>query len=153
VFTSQVSSKASDGKGGASVSSMVAGMRRAWSALETAGSKVVVIANNPSPGVSIAACVDAHRNHLSACAYDPAVHDRDPAYQTQRMAVEGTGVPMIDMFSAVCPTIACPPVIGNVLVYRRGSHITATYVRSLTPQLARAMVDVGIAVRYQPHRF
>ena len=29
----------------------------------------------------------------------------------------------------------CPPVIGNVLVYRHMNHLTATYVRSLVPVL------------------
>jgi hypothetical protein len=70
--------------------------------------------------------------------------------KTQRLAVQGTGVPMIDLFDSICPTVRCSPVIGNVLVYRRGAHLTATYVRSLAPQLAAAMSHVGVPVRYTP---
>ena len=33
----------------------------------------------------------------------------------------------------------CRPVIGNVMVYRHLAHITATYVRSLEPVLAREL--------------
>jgi hypothetical protein len=62
----------------------------------------------------------------------------------------GTDVPMIDLFDVICPTTKCPPVVGNVMVYRRGSHLSATYVRSLTPQLAKAMAGAGVAVRYTP---
>lgn len=150
VFTSQGSSRAADGHGGVSVELMVAGMRETWARLREAGIKVVVIANNPDPSLNVMQCTDANRNRLSACGYPHAVHDRDRALKTQRLAVEGTGVPMIDLFDAICPTVRCSPVIGNVLVYRRGAHLTATYVRSMSPQLATAMSDVGVPVRYTP---
>lgn len=37
------------------------------------------------------------------------------------------------MLDQICPTATCLPVIGGVLVYRQGSHLTATYVASTTP--------------------
>jgi hypothetical protein len=46
-----------------------------------------------------------------------------------------SGVEAVDIRDWICPGDACPAVIGNVLVYRRGSHLTATYVRSLAPRL------------------
>ena len=32
----------------------------------------------------------------------------------------------------ICTDTDCPPVIGNVLVYRDEHHLTATYARTLT---------------------
>ena len=40
------------------------------------------------------------------------------------------------------------PVIGNVLLYRQGSHLTATYVETLAPRLARALANVGLPAHF-----
>jgi hypothetical protein len=54
------------------------------------------------------------------------------------------GVHVIDMTDAICPTARCAPVIGNVLVYRQGSHLTATYVESLAPRLGEELASAGL---------
>jgi hypothetical protein len=144
-----VSAKAADPGGGASVDAMVDGMDNTWGKLEANGSKVVVIANNAEPAVNEMQCVDAHRTKLSACSFDPGRQNADPGYQMQRKAVAAhPSVKMIDMFTTICPTDKCPAVIGNVMIYRRGSHLTATYVKTMTPQLAQAMSAAGVTVRY-----
>ncbi|HEV7710646.1 MAG TPA: acyltransferase family protein [Asanoa sp.] len=149
VFTSQVSAKAADPDGSASVDAMVAGMNDTWDQLEANGSKVLVIANNSGPAFEEMQCVDAHRTKLSACSFDPARQDANVGYQTQKKAVAAhPSVKMIDMFDTICPTDRCPAVIGNVMIYRRGSHLTATYVKTMTPQIARAMTAAGVTVRY-----
>jgi hypothetical protein len=38
----------------------------------------------------------------------------------------------------------CPAVIGDALVYRNGAHLTAAYVRTLSPWLAKHLPE--------PHR-
>ena len=38
----------------------------------------------------------------------------------------------------------CPPVIGNVLIYRQGSHLTKTYVESLAPRLEAELARAGV---------
>jgi hypothetical protein len=148
VFTSRASSKAAASDGQATVEAMVAGMRASWAALEAVGTEVIVIANNPYPGLNMMECVDANRDRLSACTYDPGLHLKDPAFVTQQQAVAGTQVKMIDLFDTICPTEPCPPVIGNVLIFRRGSHLTATFVETLTPQLALALAEAGIPVEF-----
>ena len=52
---------------------------------------------------------------------------------------------LVDMMDAICPPQldACPPVVGNVLVYRQGSHITVTYIDALTKRFARALNEAG----------
>jgi hypothetical protein len=48
-------------------------------------------------------------------------------------------VQFIDMTPYFCDGRKCPPVIGNVIVYRDDSHITAAYSRTLAPMLARKL--------------
>jgi hypothetical protein len=55
----------------------------------------------------------------------------------------------VDLFDAICPVDPCSPVIGNVLVYRQGAHITATYVKTLTPRLAKALTHEGLRAEYE----
>ncbi|GAA1844823.1 acyltransferase family protein [Asanoa iriomotensis] len=149
VFTSQVSGKSQDANGGATVDAMVDGMHDAWQQLEDNGSKVLVIANNPGPSTNAMTCVDKYRTNLAKCAFDPARRNLDAGFKTQQIAVAGhKSVKMIDLFDTICPTDKCPAVIGNVMIYRRGSHITATYMKTMTPQLAQAMNEAGVTVRY-----
>lgn len=139
VVTSQAAGTAADAGGQQSVEAMVAGMRSSWKALADAGTKVIVLANNPDPGRNLYECIDRNRTLLSACTFDRALREADKGYRTQRQAVSGTDVPMIDLFDVVCPVGPCAPVIGNVVVYRETSHLTATYVRTMAPRIAVAL--------------
>jgi hypothetical protein len=44
--------------------------------------------------------------------------------------------------SEICPGTSCPPVIGNVLVYRDNHHLTAEYSSSLAPFLTKALTGL-----------
>ncbi len=47
------------------------------------------------------------------------------------------GLKPLDMSDAVCRPDHCRAVEGNVLVYRDSHHFTATYMRTMTPELGR----------------
>ncbi|WP_048697626.1 hypothetical protein [Nostocoides australiense] len=55
---------------------------------------------------------------------------------------------LVNLNDVICPGGTCWPVIGNVLVYRSGSHITATFVNTLIDTLATrldiALTDLGV---------
>ena len=55
----------------------------------------------------------------------------------------------VDLVDKVCPTKTCEPVTGDILKYRQGSHLTATFVRSLSSALQRLLEAAGIPVRDQ----
>jgi hypothetical protein len=137
-----------DDKGQLSVDAMVLGLRTAWSALTSLGIKVIVIADTPHPGSNVYSCVHQHRDRVSVCAYS---RDRyaSSAAPTQHLAARGQrGVRVIDLFDAICPTERCASVVGNVLIYRQGSHLTKTYVETLTPRLAEALSNAGLAADF-----
>jgi peptidoglycan/LPS O-acetylase OafA/YrhL len=150
VVSSQTTSRAADSSGRISVDAMVAGMRASWSTVAAVGAKIIVMANNPGPSdFQVYQCVDKNRNQLSNCAFDRNRHLADPAFRTQRQAVAGQpNASMIDLFDVLCPTERCPPVIGNVLIYRRGSHLTATYVKTMSPQIAQALSNAGLPAHF-----
>jgi hypothetical protein len=42
-------------------------------------------------------------------------------------------VSFVDFTDFVCEPTTCPPIIGNVYVYRDFNHPTATFMRTLSP--------------------
>ena len=48
----------------------------------------------------------------------------------------------LDMTDAVCRADTCRAVEGNVLIYHDSHHLTATYMRSLAPELGRQIAAV-----------
>jgi len=108
---------------------------RTWARISAGGARVVVVANNADPPANLLECVQRHRHTLSACAFAD-----ESGSQTQLAAAAIAGAQVVDLRPWVCPAGTCAPVIGDVLVYRQGSHLTTTYVRTLASQLARQLV-------------
>jgi peptidoglycan/LPS O-acetylase OafA/YrhL len=117
------------------------GMARMWSVLEEAGTDVVAIRDTPVTRPRIPECVDRHPDALDACASprEDAVRD-DP--QVRAVESGGTGADLVDLTDDFCTDDSCPPVVGNVLIYRDSHHLTATYSRLLAPALEEAAADV-----------
>ncbi|MDQ1074382.1 MULTISPECIES: acyltransferase family protein [Microbacterium] len=139
------------------------GLLRTWGVLRSLGSKLAVIGDTPQVGSNVFECVAENAQNLDACSYDRRRAESDSALPTQEAAVTALGgrivvagaasaeltdgtdgsVALIDMNDVVCPsTEQCPAIVGNTLIYRTGSHITATYVTSATPLLSEALAVV-----------
>lgn len=48
----------------------------------------------------------------------------------------------LDLTNAACDRQYCPAIVGNVLVWRDSHHFTATYNRTMEPQLADALLPI-----------
>lgn len=121
---------------------MARGMATYWQALTDSGIRVVAMLDNPTPTNSpVYECVARHPDTLDQCSFDKSVGARNSGAPTAQAAADLVdGVTTIDMKDVICPDKdRCAPVIGNVLVYRQGSHITRTYIDSMKPQLAKRL--------------
>lgn len=49
---------------------------------------------------------------------------------------------VLDLTDWICPAEQCVPVIGDILLYRQGSHLTDTWVRSMTPIVQRELTPL-----------
>jgi peptidoglycan/LPS O-acetylase OafA/YrhL len=116
-------------------------MERAWSQLTAAGIRVIAIHDTPEPlgaGVpDVPACVaDAH-SPISQCSVSRA---KAVVIDPQVVAAAAVpGVQLINMDQYFCPGTTCPPVIGNVLVYSDGHHMSGLYSESLAGDLGREL--------------
>ena len=123
-------------------SAMVQGMASYWRTITQAGIPLAVLLDNPEPKTEgIYECVAKHENNLRACAFDESDGLRRSGASSQlAAAAEVPAVKVINMSNVICPDAdRCAPVIGNVLVYRQGTHLTRTFVDSAEPQLAAAL--------------
>jgi hypothetical protein len=117
---------------------MRAGLVDYWSTLVKADIPVVALLDNPAPSTVIYECVAKHSENLPACSFDKAKAIRTSGADMQRSAAkEVPGVSVVDMANTVCPDrTRCAPVVGNVLIYRQGSHLTTTFVNSAKDRLS-----------------
>lgn len=120
---------------------MVEGMASAWTKVTDIGIPVFVLRDTPASGVDPADCLAGHLSSPDLCATDRAT-----AFGTRGLAqleaAATTPVKVIDVTAAICPRDPCSPVIGDVMVYRDRTHMTATYSRSLGPTLDLALPHV-----------
>ena len=121
---------------------MARGMATYWRTLTAAGIHVVALLDNPVPtDAPVYECVSQHLDALDRCSFDESAGDRASGAPAARAAAALVpGVTTLDMDDVICPGEGrCAPVVGNVLVYRQGSHLTRTYIDSMEPELARRL--------------
>ncbi len=121
-----------------------AGYRGFLEAWHQAKVPVVVLRDTPFPGKNIPDCVAGSRTPSKDCAGSAdAWRWMDPlAAETQALGLPGQRVIQTEQW--FCPGGRCAPVIGGLVVYFDNSHITASYARSLTSALSRALDAVGV---------
>jgi hypothetical protein len=127
----------------ASEEAMIEGYASTLERLRSTGAPVALIEDVPHPNKNVPQCVSRSLDHLERCA-TPRSEALDYPQVNTRVAEDVEGVRLIDPTPVVCLEKSCPAVIGDVLVYRNGAHLTATYVRTLTPWLGKQLPE--------PHR-
>lgn len=124
-----------------STEAMVQALSTQWAALAEHDIPVVVLLDNPAPPLNVYECVADHADALHECAFDLNEGLESSASQVQLGAAQdAVNTSTIDMEAWICPEDPCVPIIGNVLIYRQGSHLTDTYVRTLREQLATELI-------------
>jgi len=119
------------------------GLERSLDELRKVAGHVVVIGDTPRPATDAPVCVSGHLDNALACA-TPLSEAITPAWTaTERTVSTETGSTFIDPTSWLCPTVPCPAVIGNVLVYRDGHHMTTPFARALAPYLEPLLPTLG----------
>ncbi|MFE1596357.1 acyltransferase family protein [Nocardia sp. NPDC058705] len=111
-----------------------------WTAMQDRGFNVLALRDTPRlrrDGVLYRAtdCL-AYRGDPDSCGLDRA-EVLDPHDPAQEPAAGYPNVHPIDLSDAVCRPQRCRVVEGNVLIYRDEHHLTASYARSLAPELGR----------------
>ncbi len=101
------------------------------------GAQAAVIKDLPAAGEDVPSCVSERLANLDECSF------RRPSGAGEEFDVRAVrrteGAHMIDVTPAICPRGLCRAVIGNALVYRDKSHLSATFARTLSPWVERGL--------------
>lgn len=108
---------------------------------------VAAIHDTPAPGdggvvASVPDCLAVEGEDSRACdgtRDEWMTFDPDPVVRAVR-AVDDPRIQLVDLNDRICQDERCAAVVGGVVVYFDGSHLTATYARTLAPALDEALV-------------
>ncbi len=120
-----------------------AGYRKTLDRINAAGPQTVVIRDTPASSQDVPSCVSEDLTDLENCAFpEPREWTRD---FDERAAKATPGTHLIDLTAEICPSRLCRAVIGNALVYRDKSHLTATFARTLSPWIETGLREAGLS--------
>jgi hypothetical protein len=122
----------------ANTEALVDGYASTLGKLRSTGAAVALIEDVPHPDKDVPECVSRSLHNLEKCATPKSKAFNYPPANV-RAAEKVEGVRLIDPTPVLCLEKRCPAVIGDVLVYRNGAHLTPTYVRTLTPWLGERL--------------
>lgn len=113
-----------------------------WQQLEDLGINIAAIRDTPRVGFDVPECVDEHGPQSQECG-----RPRDDYYPRALAEVLDeaelpSNIDFIDLTDYLCEPEFCPAVIGNVLVYRDNTHLTATYVETMAPYLEAELAQL-----------
>jgi peptidoglycan/LPS O-acetylase OafA/YrhL len=100
------------------------------------GIEPIVIADTPYFESEVPGCLADNRSRVDRCAPGDAFPELQLVEDTMRRVVNERQVGFVEPRRWLCVESYCPPIVGNLLVYRDQSHLSATFVEWLTPALA-----------------
>jgi hypothetical protein len=115
-----------------------AGWGRTFAELSAGGARVAAIEDTPYMGGPVPECL-AEQTDIGKCTRTRHSSLRGPAQRKAFLTYAGsTRATVINPLDWFCDD-TCPPVIGNILVYRDSNHITTTYSTALAPLLEASL--------------
>ena len=107
-----------------------AGLARTLTRLHSSPGRSL-IGDTPRSRVNVPVCLGAQFADSRACA-TPARRAIDGAWlAADRASARSAGARFLDPSHWVCPSDPCPPILGDLLVYREQDHLTAMFAASL----------------------
>ncbi|WP_109472741.1 acyltransferase family protein [Ornithinimicrobium cavernae] len=142
VVTSGLRGEALDASGEVTEDAMVEGYTAYWTALGAEEVPVIAISDSPQPRGEVRSyqCVADAPDDVASCDWPAGDGSGSPALRAAAQQVDTAEY--VDMNPWVCPEGTCPAVYRNVLTYRQGSHITATFAEVLSEPLAGYLVPL-----------
>jgi hypothetical protein len=124
----------------------VKGFRDIWQKFIANGTKIIAVKDNPlmkyhkGKWMDVPPCLYYYRKDIKKC-FRPRELTLDSMTDTMMLAADGMkDVATINLTQYFCTKDECPPVIGNVVVYRDQHHLTETFVNTLTPYLEKELL-------------
>ena len=101
--------------------------------------RVVIMVDTPRTSVDIPGCIADHPADVRPCAISRAVGFTSLFGVREKRAATISGAGLVDLIPSICPAMPCQVIRNGMIVYRDNHHLTATFSRSLAPELGQAL--------------
>lgn len=118
------------------------GLQQTIDDIRKLGAEPVLFADTPFPGRDIPTCLSSSINNVSWCYSTVSSGFRKDMIEVREDLSLRNNVPLLQTQDWFCTDKDCPPIVGNVLVYRDDNHITTTYAEFLAPLLGSTLSPV-----------
>lgn len=113
------------------------------SALRAVGVEPIILLDTPNPPQDTPTCLSSHPNNIQLCG--PTLSSMSKAVKISQViesvAIK-TGVAVIDPTDWFCLNDICPPVVGDLLVYRDGHHMADLFASQLEQLLGNTLIPL-----------
>ncbi|MEO8562000.1 MAG: acyltransferase family protein [bacterium] len=119
-----------------------AGLRRTLAALAPSGATVLVMQNNPHPGVDPSRCLVRNLANPDRC--DAKVRAMDTVMvPVERAAIrENANASYVSLNEFICPSGRCQAMVDGIVRYEDSNHLSVLLAASLAPQMSLALSRV-----------
>ena len=112
-------------------------------------STVVVLADTPNFKISPSVCLSAHLADAEACSHRFNDARSLAIASVVKAATKRGGGTLVDLTPYFCNSHFCPVIIGDALVYRDTSHVTASF-SSLMSDVVGGKIDMSLRRKTRP---
>jgi len=114
---------------------LVSGLRDIRTTATALGITPVFISDTPWPSQNIPVCLSANTTDVQRCVLQRTVSVPPDVSAISEESFNYQDSVFVDSEAWFCIQSVCPAVVGNVVVYRDGSHITSRYAELVGPLL------------------
>lgn len=115
------------------------GLQTTIKELRRIGAEPVLFADTPYPGRDVPTCLSSNINNVQRCTLAVSESFREDIAEVRSDLSIENNVALLQIRDWFCNKTVCPPIVGNILVYRDDNHITTTYAEFLAPLLASTL--------------
>lgn len=102
-------------------------LEKKWQVWTDMGIKIIAVADTPLLRKNYLECLGTDQE----CAPQTRQKTPDPILEAAPLN-RHKNIRVLDPNPLICPHDMCPPIIGNIVVWRDTHHITATYAQSFS---------------------
>ena len=117
---------------------LVEGYVDRWRELEALGIEVVAVRDTPRLGFDAPECLATASPEECTAPLTDSMAEASP-FEAADLDLPNNVV-TLDLTDLICEPDLCRPVVGNVLVFWDAGHISATYMRTLAPELGTRLL-------------
>jgi len=126
-------------KGDARATAWQAGMKRTIDRLKLASKHVYLLSDTPTSIDNPAMCLSVNRASILECGTPVKNAVSTTWLGIEKSVADSEKISWIDPTLWICPTNPCVPIVGNILMYVDGGHLTATFALTLEKRLAKVI--------------